>query len=108
MDDACRFWLLTALCSGAIGAWVVAAPGPAFSGGRKHSNIQEMTMTALDVQRLLGKAALTHWSSLPRDVQELLFDAAVPGEGPDRTAMATILHDQHPKTAHPPKPTALA
>jgi hypothetical protein len=65
-------------------------------------------MTALDVQRLLGQAVFTHWSDLPRDVQELLFDAAVPGEGPQRFDMATILHDHHPRTAHPPKPTTLA
>ncbi|MDB5519510.1 MAG: hypothetical protein JWQ17_6268 [Tardiphaga sp.] len=65
-------------------------------------------MTALDVQRLLGHAVFTHWSSLPRDVQELLFDAAVPGEGPHRIDMATILHDHHLRTAHPPKPTRLA
>ena len=64
-------------------------------------------MIALDVQRLLGKAAFQRWSELPRDVQELLFEAAAPVDGPERTAMASILHDHHPKTAHPPKPTAV-
>lgn len=65
-------------------------------------------MIALDVQRSLGKAVFQRWSELPRDVQELLFEAAAPLEGADRTAMATILHDHHPKTAHPPKPTTVA
>jgi hypothetical protein len=65
-------------------------------------------MTALEVQRLLGKAVFQRWSELPRDVQELLFEAAAPLDGPDRTDMAVILHDNHPKTMHPPKPTRLA
>ncbi len=64
-------------------------------------------MTALEVQRLLGKAVFEWWSELPRDVQELLFEAAAPVAGPERTDMATILHDHHPKTTHPPKPTAV-
>ena len=62
-------------------------------------------MTAIEVQRLLGQAAFKLWSELPREVQELLFETAAPAENPARTEMATILHDHHPKTAHPPKPT---
>lgn len=62
-------------------------------------------MTAIDVQRLLGQAAFKLWSELPRDIQELLFETAAPPiEDPVRTEIATILHDHHPRTLHPPKP----
>jgi hypothetical protein len=65
-------------------------------------------MTAIEVQQRLGQAAFARWSELPRDVQELLFEAAAPVDGPVRTEMAVVLHDHHPKTAHPPTPTQLA
>jgi hypothetical protein len=56
---------------------------------------------------LLGHAALKVWPDLPREAQEQLFTAAVD----DRliaTSLAEFLHDRHPRTAHPPKPTRLA
>jgi hypothetical protein len=56
----------------------------------------------------LGRAVFEQWADLPRDVQELLFEAAA---GPDphiRNALATDLHNRHPRTAHPPKPAQLA
>jgi hypothetical protein len=56
---------------------------------------------------LLGRAALRVWADLPRDAQERLFAVAVD----DRVMandLAEFLHDHHPKTAHPPKPTRLA
>jgi hypothetical protein len=56
---------------------------------------------------LLGHAALKVWPALPRDAQEMLFAAAV-NDGVIANALATYLHDRHPRTAHPPKPTALA
>jgi hypothetical protein len=62
-------------------------------------------MTAIEVQRLLGQAAFKLWSELPREIQELLFETAAPIESPGRTDMAIVLHDHHPRTAHPPKPT---
>jgi hypothetical protein len=65
-------------------------------------------MTAIEVQHLLGQAVFKRWSELPRDMQELLFETAAPLEGLERTGMAVILHEHHPKTAHPPKPTKLA
>jgi hypothetical protein len=37
----------------------------------------------------------------------MLFAAAV-NDGVIANALATYLHDRHPRTAHPPKPTALA
>ena len=56
---------------------------------------------------LLGHAALKVWPELPRDAQEMLFAAAV-DDGAIANTLAIYLHDRHPRTAHPPKPTALA
>ena len=56
---------------------------------------------------LLGHAVIKVWSDLPRDAQERLFAAAV-GEGVMADDLAEFLHDRHPRTAHPPKPTRLA
>ena len=44
---------------------------------------------------------------LPRDTQERLFAAAV-DDGLIANSLAEFLHDRHPKTVHPPKPTRLA
>jgi hypothetical protein len=56
---------------------------------------------------LLGHAALKVWSDLPRDAQEGLFAAAV-DDGVIANSLAVFLHDRHPKTAHPPKPSMIA
>jgi hypothetical protein len=56
---------------------------------------------------LLGLAALKVWSDLSRDAQERLFAAAV-DDGGVANDLAEFLHDRHPKTAHPPRPTRLA
>ena len=56
---------------------------------------------------LLGHAALKVWPELSRDAQEKLFAAAV-NDGIIANALATYLHEHHPRTAHPPRPTALA
>jgi hypothetical protein len=56
---------------------------------------------------LLGRAALELWPDLPRDAQERLFAAAV-DDGVVAKSLAEFLHDRHPRTAHPPKPTRLA
>jgi hypothetical protein len=61
-----------------------------------------------EFERLLGQAALQVWAELPRDVQEQLFETAVPLDPVTRNRLAIFLHDHHPKTAHPPKPTRLA
>jgi len=67
-----------------------------------------MNDSTFEFERLLGKAALALWSDFPRDVQEKLFEAAI-GEDPIiRNHLASYLHDHHPKTAHPAKPTQLA
>jgi hypothetical protein len=57
---------------------------------------------------LLGKAALELWAELPRDIQEKLFESAVPIDAVLRNSLAVYLHDHHPRTAHPPKPIAIA
>jgi hypothetical protein len=44
------------------------------------------------------------WSDLPREAQELLFNASV-DDGVIANSLAVFLHVRHPKTAHPPKPT---
>jgi hypothetical protein len=56
---------------------------------------------------LLGQAALKVWAELPRDAQERLFAAAV-DDGVIANELAEFLHDRHPKTVHPPRPTRLA
>ena len=56
---------------------------------------------------LLGHAALKTWADLPRDAQERLFAAAV-DDGVIANDLAEFLHERHPRTAHPPKPTRLA
>jgi hypothetical protein len=63
---------------------------------------------ASEVERLLGHAAFRLWPELPRDVQERLFETAVPNNPAIRNSLARFLHDHHPRTWHPPKPTLLA
>jgi hypothetical protein len=60
-----------------------------------------------EFERLLGKAALVLWSDFPRDVQEKLFETAVAGEVIIRNHLASYLHDHHPKTTRPARPTRL-
>ena len=67
-----------------------------------------MSDTASEFERLLGHAALKLWPDLPRDVQELLFESAVPTDPTIRNSLAVFLHDHHPRTVHPPKPIQLA
>ncbi len=56
----------------------------------------------------VGDAALQLWPDLPRDVQERLFETAVPTDNALRHELALFLHNHHPRTAHPPKPNAFA
>jgi hypothetical protein len=56
---------------------------------------------------LLGLAALKVWPDLPREAQERLFAAAV-NDGLIANSLAEFLHDRHPKTAHPPRPSRIA
>jgi hypothetical protein len=66
-----------------------------------------MSGTVSEFERLLGQAALRLWANLPRDVQEKLFETAVPIDEAVRNRLAIFLHDRHPKTAHPPKPKGI-
>ena len=57
--------------------------------------------------QVVGQAALQIWPDLPRDLQERLFEDAVKADPGLRHQLAVYLHDHHPRTMHPPKPTAL-
>ena len=67
-----------------------------------------MSEMVLRFEHKVGRAALKLWSQLPRDLQEQLFEDAVGGDESFRHQLAVYLHDHHPRTAHPPKPPALA
>jgi hypothetical protein len=58
--------------------------------------------------QVLGHSALRLWAELPRDVQERLFEDAAGADETLRHQLALYLHAHHPRTAHPPKPTAVA
>ena len=67
-----------------------------------------MSEGMLRFQQNIGRAALRLWPKLTRDLQEQLFEDAVGGDETLRQQLALYLHDHHPRTAHSPKPTALA
>jgi len=56
---------------------------------------------------VIGQAALGLWPDLPRDFQERLFEDAVRSDEALRRRLALYLHEHHPRTAHPPKPTTV-
>ena len=66
-----------------------------------------MNNLSIGFELLLGHAAFKLWPDLPRDMQEKLFEAAVPDNPLLRYSFAVFLHDHHPRTAHPPKPDQL-
>ena len=65
-----------------------------------------MSERVLRFEHKVGRAALKLWSKLPRDLQEQMFEDAVGGDEP-LGHFAIYLHDHHPRTAHPSKPTAM-
>lgn len=79
-------------------------------GAKPRKPLEEVTMSedTTRFRHVIGNAALTLWPDLPREVQERLFESAVGDEEALRHQLALYLHDHHPRTAHPPKPTALA
>jgi hypothetical protein len=77
-------------------------------GSAKGLTIDSMNESNEQFSRLLGEAALTLWPGLPREVQEQLFETAVPADDIVRNSLALFLHEHHPRTAHPSKPTMLA
>ena len=66
-----------------------------------------MNNSTHEFERLLGKAVLALWAGLPRDVQENLFETAVPDDVIIRNHLASYLHDHHPKTAQLADPVSL-
>jgi hypothetical protein len=53
---------------------------------------------------ILGRAVIDNWGSLPRPVQEEIFETAVRGSASVdasslREALAVFLHERHPRTA---------
>jgi hypothetical protein len=74
----------------------------------QHGPMMMINNPTHEFERLLGNAALALWSDFPRDVQESLFETAAAGDVIIRNHLASYLHDHHPKTAHPAKPTQLA
>jgi hypothetical protein len=62
-----------------------------------------------DVQlfSLLGRATADVWGDLSRDLQEAIFELATRNAPELRTDLATYLHDRHPRTQHPPRPSAV-
>ena len=59
-----------------------------------------MNNLSKEFELLLGHAAFKLWPDLPRDMQERLFEAAVPNNPLLRYSFAVFLHDHHPRTAH--------
>ncbi len=62
-------------------------------------------MTAIEVQDLLGKAVFKLWPSLPKQIQDQLFETAAPPGGDARMAMATIMR-RSPEASPAKLPTA--
>jgi len=67
-----------------------------------------MATTMTNCDALIGQTCLDLWSRFPRDVQEMIFETALEGKDDLRHELAVFLHERHPRTAHPPRPTALA
>ena len=87
-----------------------STPHPAREQTLSSDTTANSQMPQMDEKRfatLLGHAALEVWADLPRDAQERLFAAAA-GDGVVATDLAGFLHDRHPRTAPPPRPTRFA
>ena len=69
----------------------------------------EQAMNDQEIAQRLGQAVLSFWAELPRNAQEMLFTLASSGSDPDyRERLAIFLHDRHPRTLFPEKPTKIA
>src|SRR5260370_33397437 len=87
---------------------VASAVKDASVGKSDQSRAVAMNNLSREFELLLGHAAFKLWPDLPRDMQEKLFETAVPDNPLLRETFAIFLHTHHPRTAHPPKPTNLA
>jgi hypothetical protein len=67
-----------------------------------------MTKNTVRFAQALGHSALDLWPDPPREIQERIFERAAGADEALRHELALYLHDRHPRTAHPAKPTALA
>ena len=67
-----------------------------------------MTKHNVHFSQMIGLGALRLWPDLPREIQERLFEETVRGDEQLRHQLAVYLHEHHPRTTHPPRPTALA
>jgi hypothetical protein len=76
--------------------------------GKEHTNEDFMNENTVRFAQAIGHSALRIWADLPRDIQECLFEDAAGADEVLRHQLALYLHDHHPCTAHPPKPTAVA
>jgi hypothetical protein len=61
----------------------------------------ESSVDALDkLSRALGQAVAQCWSTLPQEIQQKLFDAAVTSQGEAiRQELAVYLHGKHDRTS---------
>jgi hypothetical protein len=89
--------LITAIC--------VRLGMPASKAERllKSVRLQPMQDDGQKLTTMLGEAVKRSWGSLPRDIQELLFEEALNGDagGDDalREQLALLLHELHPRTS---------
>jgi hypothetical protein len=67
-----------------------------------------MANSTHEFERLLGKAALALWSGFPPRRAGEAVRSSGGGDVIVRNHLASYLHDHHPKTAHPAKPTQVA
>jgi hypothetical protein len=70
---------------------------------------QELSVEATEkISRALGQAVARCWSSLPQEIQQNLFDAAVKSEGETiRQQLAVYLHGKHQRTVDTKQPQAM-
>jgi hypothetical protein len=54
---------------------------------------------------LLGRAALDVWGDMLRDIQVALFETARRGHDMESEQLARLLHNGHPRTLHPVRPS---
>jgi hypothetical protein len=64
-------------------------------------------MDTEQLSNLIGSATIEVWGDLPRDLQEAIFEIAARGNPEIRGALAVMLHERHPKTVHPPRPSVI-
>jgi hypothetical protein len=57
-----------------------------------------------NIEAILGRTLFQLWPELPKEVQEKIFEAMSCEPGVKRS-IATTLHDHHPMTAHPIRPS---